>query len=242
MMHKRILIVDDEKPTLEMLEMLLEGYGYEVLLAENGEQALAIYEKERPPIVLTDIKMPLLDGMEVLDRIKRANPKAEVIVVTGHGDVDQAVKALDLEATDFISKPVRRKVLDLALQRAENRIRMSDNIQDLVTEELRPEGAVITNLGSLTAASGPFLQKAFERAMEEAGRPIFLCFGPNSSVNGAGISLLTLLFTRCQETRTPVALVGVQDNLREVLEIVGVGKLVEIYPTLDEAVQAVARV
>ncbi len=240
-MNKRILIVDDEKPTLEMLEMLLEGYGYEVLLAENGEQALAIYEKERPPIVLTDIKMPLLDGMEVLDRIKRANPKAEVIVVTGHGDVDQAVKALDLEATDFISKPVRRKVLDLALQRAENRIRMSDNIQDLVDEEVRPEGVVITNLGSLTATSGPFLQKAFERAMQTPGRPIFLCFGPNSSVNGAGISLLTTLFNQCRESGTPVSLVGVRDNLREVLDIVGVGKMVEIHADLEDAFKATPR-
>jgi hypothetical protein len=87
--HK-ILVIDDEKPTLSMFLLFLKAYGYEVLLAENGAQGLKIFEAESPAIVFTDLKMPGMDGFEVLDRIKSQSPETEVIVITGHGDMDLA--------------------------------------------------------------------------------------------------------------------------------------------------------
>jgi len=114
---QKVLIIDDEKPTLAMFQLYLEAYGFEVLTAENGEQGILIFEKEKPDIVFTDIKMPGMDGFEVLRRIKVLVPEAVVIVTTGHGDKDLEKKALDLNATDFLHKPLNSDVLRSLLTR-----------------------------------------------------------------------------------------------------------------------------
>ena len=116
---KKVLIIDDEKPTLAMFQLFLEAYGFEVLTAENGEEGILAFKKENPHIVFTDIKMPGMDGFEVLRRIKALAPSSPVIVTTGHGDKDLEKKALDLNATDFIHKPIQKEALDAALALAE---------------------------------------------------------------------------------------------------------------------------
>jgi len=132
---KKVLIVDDERPILEMLELSLSSEGYEVLTAERGEKALEIFEKQRPKLVLTDIKMPGIDGIEVLQRIKKIDDQVEVIVVTGHGDMDTAVAALKYGASDFVTKPLRDEVLMVSIERAWKKIAMSEQLQDY-TENL----------------------------------------------------------------------------------------------------------
>ncbi len=123
---EKILVIDDEKPTLSMFRLFLGAYGYTVLTAKNGKEGLEIFKKEKPPIVLTDIKMPGIDGLAVLQQIKAIDPKAEVIVITGHGDTDLAKQALDLDAVDFINKPIKKEALDAALKRAEKRLQSAD--------------------------------------------------------------------------------------------------------------------
>ena len=118
----KILVIDDEKPTLTMFRLFLGAYGYEVLTAENGAEGLEIFKKERPSIVLTDIKMPGIDGLLVLQQIKQIDKKTEVIVITGHGDTDLAKQALTLDAVDFINKPIKKEALDAALKRAQKRL------------------------------------------------------------------------------------------------------------------------
>jgi len=95
--------------------MSLRSDGYEVLTAEDGKSGLEIFAKESPPIVLTDIKMPGMDGIEVLKRIKEISPETEVIVVTGHGDMDLAIQSLQLEASDFVTKPIVDEALAVEL-------------------------------------------------------------------------------------------------------------------------------
>jgi YesN/AraC family two-component response regulator len=116
---RKVLIIDDEKPTLAMFELFLEAYGFEVLTAEKGEEGIEVFKTEHPSIVFTDIKMPGIDGFEVLKRIKTISPGAVVIVITGHGDKELAKRALNLKATDFIHKPVQKEALDAALEKAE---------------------------------------------------------------------------------------------------------------------------
>jgi signal transduction histidine kinase len=121
-MEKKILLVDDEKDIREIVHLSLADMGYQVLEAEDGDKALRIFQKAQPPIVLTDIKMPNMDGIELLQKIKRENPETEVVMITGHGDMDLAIKSLKYEATDFITKPINVNVLEIALQRACDRI------------------------------------------------------------------------------------------------------------------------
>jgi len=117
-----ILVIDDEKPTLSMFGLFLGAYGYEVFTAENGPEGIELFKKERPPIVLTDIKMPGMDGLTVLKEIKKIDPKTEVIVITGHGDMELAKQALDSDAAGFINKPIKKEALDQALNNARERL------------------------------------------------------------------------------------------------------------------------
>ena len=121
-MEKKILLVDDEKDVRDVLNLTLTDMGYEVFEAEDGNEALHVFRNARPPIVLTDIKMPNMDGIELLQKIKREDPEAEVVMITGHGDMDLAVKSLKYEATDFITKPINVNVLEIGLQRVRDKI------------------------------------------------------------------------------------------------------------------------
>ena len=125
-----ILLVDDEEDIRDVLEMSLMDLGYAVHAAENGAEALKLFEKTTPPIVLTDIKMPGMDGIELLQRIKRENPDAEVVMITGHGDMDLAIRSLKNEATDFITKPINVNALEIVLKRVHERIVMKRQLQD----------------------------------------------------------------------------------------------------------------
>ena len=114
----KILLVDDEEDIRDVLEISLSDSGYEVLTAENGDEALSLFRKTHPSIVFTDIKMPGMDGIEVLKKIKEESPDTEVIMITGHGDMELAIQSLKYEATDFITKPINIDALEIALKRA----------------------------------------------------------------------------------------------------------------------------
>ena len=129
-MEKTILLVDDEKDIRDVLRLPLSDLGYEVLEAENGEDALRLFEKAQPPMILTDIKMPGMDGIELLQKVKHVNPETEVIMITGHGDMDLAVKSLKYDATDFITKPINVDVLEIALRRAAERIITREKLKE----------------------------------------------------------------------------------------------------------------
>jgi signal transduction histidine kinase len=115
----KILVIDDEESIRLLLEISLTHKGYEVILAEDGEKGIKAFEQTRPPIVITDIKMPGMDGIEVLKRIKQLDTDARIIVITGHGEMATAIEALQLEASDFINKPITDEALSVALKRAE---------------------------------------------------------------------------------------------------------------------------
>jgi signal transduction histidine kinase len=139
-----ILLVDDEEGLRKVLGLSLKDRGYSVHGAGDGEQALALFEQIRPAIVLTDIKMPGMDGIDLLQAIKQRDPDVEIIMITGHGDIDLAIKSLKFDATDFITKPIDDDILDIALKRAEERITFrrqlrsyTENLERLVEEKSR---------------------------------------------------------------------------------------------------------
>ena len=140
----KILLIDDEKATLAMLGLLLRAYGYTVLTAENAAAGLEVFKKEKPPIVLTDIKMPGMDGIQLLRNIKEVNQDAEVIMITGHGDIDLAIQSMKFDATDFITKPINSDVLEIALKRVNEKIQLkaelrnyTENLEKLVEEKTK---------------------------------------------------------------------------------------------------------
>jgi PAS domain S-box-containing protein len=147
--NTKILLADDEEGIRRVLGISLKDSGYDVLTAENGEEALQIFRQAKPAIVLTDIKMPGIDGIELLQKIKQEEPHTEVIMITGHGDMDLAIKSLKFEATDFVTKPINDDVLEIALKRAHEKIELRRQLK-AYTEDL--EGLVIEQSARLVEA------------------------------------------------------------------------------------------
>ena len=135
MSANKILIVDDEEVIVRLLSMSLRSDGYETVTACSGEQGLEVFQSELPDIVVTDIKMPGMDGLELLKKIKEIDSEKEVIIVTGHGDIDSTITALQYGASDFINKPVRDEALAIALERAKTKIAIRKKLEEY-TENL----------------------------------------------------------------------------------------------------------
>jgi len=113
-----ILIVDDDKHILNIFSQMIRLRGYEPLTAQNGKQALDILSKKNVNVVITDVRMPEMNGMELLTIIKKKYPDTDVIVITGYASTDDAVKAMKCGASDYILKPfspdeVLLKVMDI---------------------------------------------------------------------------------------------------------------------------------
>src|SRR5712691_2841103 len=129
MPKSRILVIDDEVAIRDSLRMMLEYEGYDFVGAATGQEGLALAEREAPDLVLLDVKMPGMDGLEVLDRLRVTNEVLPVIVVSGHGTISTAVEATKKGAFDFIEKPFAsdrvlvsvRNALDQRRLRDENR-------------------------------------------------------------------------------------------------------------------------
>ena len=114
MSKKTLLLVDDEEDIRDILWIPLTDMGYNVYSAESGEKGLDVFRKNRPPIVITDIKMPGMDGIELLKTLKHEDPDVEVIMITGHGDMNLAIQSLRDDAADFITKPINVEALQAA--------------------------------------------------------------------------------------------------------------------------------
>ncbi|MEK6717015.1 MAG: sigma-54 dependent transcriptional regulator, partial [candidate division NC10 bacterium] len=123
--QERVLIVDDEEQMRDLLAKVLEKNGFQVAAAGDGAQALALLEKEPVDLVVTDVRMPGLGGMEALKAIKELNPDIIVIIMTAFGSIDQAVQAVKEGAYDYINKPFKIDEMLLTIRKAleERRLR-----------------------------------------------------------------------------------------------------------------------
>jgi DNA-binding response OmpR family regulator len=115
----KILLVDDEPLVREELGALLEEEGYLVVRGSDGEEGLALFRREQPDMVISDVRMPRRDGLSLAMTIRKEDPSVPVTVITGHGTESMAIQALRAGVTDFIKKPVRLEDLSAALQRME---------------------------------------------------------------------------------------------------------------------------
>ena len=121
-MNIKVLLVEDDDMARKRLKRVIEKEGYEVISAHDGLEGLELFKNERPDVVITDVKMPKIDGIEVMHRIKEMSKTTEVILITGHGDVDMAILALRDGALDYIKKPIDIDQLIMSLGRAKEKI------------------------------------------------------------------------------------------------------------------------
>ncbi len=224
----KILVIDDEKPTLSMFRLFLKAYGYDVYIAENGEKGLKLFYEISPEIVFTDLKMPGIDGLEVLEKIRDSKINSEVIIITGHGDMEKAVKALDLSASDFINKPVERQALDSALARAKKRIEQSQTKKFALTDQLTGRQIDIRIKGKLTSgAQGSFLALLDSDKFKSINKAKII-FDDSFSINEGGISALINFAEHIKDKGISVAMEGLSYNYVRFFEMAGINKIADL--------------
>lgn len=145
-----VLLIDDEADIRDVLSISLQDAGYRMVTAPDGQTGILRCREMSPRIVITDIRMPKMDGIEVLEAVKKVDPDIEVIVATGFGDMDLAIRALQLDASDFITKPIHDAALHLALKRAKERYASRKQLKDhaalLERENAKTTQELIRNL------------------------------------------------------------------------------------------------
>jgi signal transduction histidine kinase len=141
---RSLLLVDDEDGIRRVLALTLADAGWKVRTARSAEEALGLFRAEPAPVVITDIKMPGMDGLELLQAIKSLDPECEVVLITGHGDMDLAIQGIKLDAADFVTKPIRDDAMGIALSRACERRAMrqairehTEHLEQLVAQKTR---------------------------------------------------------------------------------------------------------
>src|SRR5439155_4481485 len=130
-MKSRILVIDDEAAIRDSLRMTLEYEGYEFVGAATGQEGLALAEREAPDLVLLDVKMPGMDGLDVLERLRSMNESLPVVVISGHGTISTAVEATKKGAFDFIEKPFASERVLVSLRNALDQGRLRDENRTL---------------------------------------------------------------------------------------------------------------
>ncbi|MCD6305482.1 MAG: sigma-54-dependent Fis family transcriptional regulator, partial [Deltaproteobacteria bacterium] len=134
-MAKTVLVVDDEKSILQSLTGILSDEGFDVLTAESGTEALEKIRELMPDLVLLDIWMPGIDGIETLQKIKEDYPNLQVVMMSGHGSIETAVKATKIGAYDFVEKPLSIDKLLLSINNAIEYYRLEEEVGLLKEKE-----------------------------------------------------------------------------------------------------------
>ena len=120
--NMKILVIDDERSIRNSLKEILMDEGYEVDVAEDGAQGCEMAEKEKYSVIFCDIKMPAMDGLEVLDKLNEAGVDSAVIMISGHGDIDTAVECIKKGAFDFIQKPLDLNRIFITIKNATDKV------------------------------------------------------------------------------------------------------------------------
>ncbi len=159
-MSSTVLIVDDEVSILNSLSSILEDEGYEVVVAKSGSEAMKICMADPPDLMLLDIWMPEMDGLETLRRVKELSPATQVMMMSGHGSIETAVKAIKLGAYDYIEKPLSLENVTLRVKHALEQHRLEEENRALRTKverkfELVGESPVMLQLRQLIQTAGP---------------------------------------------------------------------------------------
>jgi DNA-binding NtrC family response regulator len=190
-----VLVVDDEPRQLEILKTILTREGYEVDTSASGEEALQLLLSSPPQVLLTDLKLPGLDGIQLLEAALRDAPSCSAVVMTAHGSVDTAVEAMKKGAFDYLTKPLDRERLLLVLGRAMETVRLRgenrtlraqlherfrlDNVvgnhgtmQDVVrlVEKVAPSGATVLIYGE-SGTGKELIARAIHYNSPRAARP-----------------------------------------------------------------------
>ncbi len=241
MTRERILLVDDDPRILEAYQRLLGLLNYEIVIAKNGEEALAKYAETKPGIVMIDFKMPGMSGLEVTRALHARDPDADVILVTGHSDINTVIRALRHGVSDFVPKPVNDTALEAALRRAERRIHLKRELraaQEALRRSEREKSLILNSTQELFMYCTPDLkiQWVNRAAAESVG------LEPADLVGQHCYTMWLQRYEPCEVCPVLLALETGEDQEMEVTTPDGRVWFVRGYPVRDEAGEIVGLV
>ena len=208
----RILVVDDEASARSGLEKLLRQSGYVVDTAKDGKEALAVAAEHPPEVVVTDLKMPEMDGMTLLGKLRESDRDLPVIVATAFGDVSSAVAAMRAGASDYLTKPIDFEALLVAIERARERRALRVEAENL-RRQLRERDA--EGLQGLIGAS-PAMQKVYRVARQvAASRATVLITGESGTGKGELARAIHALSPRAKQPFISLHCAAVPEALLE---------------------------
>ena len=143
---EKILIIDDEQIYRTMLKHTLIKEGYTTIEAENGEIGLELVRTEHPDLVLTDFRMPGMDGVEVISEIQKLNPRLPVVLFTAFGDVALTIRSIQVGAFDFLEKPFNPLQLKITVHNALNSVRLSNSLNEILGNVVSSENMLEDNI------------------------------------------------------------------------------------------------
>ncbi|OGU61577.1 MAG: Fis family transcriptional regulator [Ignavibacteria bacterium RIFOXYB2_FULL_35_12] len=146
----KILVIDDEESFRETIRLCLEDKSFNIITASSGEEGISLFEKERPDIVITDLKMPKMNGLDVLTHIKSLDKNVPIIMLTAFDDVPYTIEAMKIGAYDFVSKPIKVDALKSLIARALSN-RASENGRDIDITNVALDHSYETGLIGKTA-------------------------------------------------------------------------------------------
>lgn len=206
-MFPTILIVDDEPSILQSLGGLLSDEGFEVTTASNGYEALKIVDAESPDLVLLDIWMQGIDGIETLKEIKKNNPFIQVIIITGHGTIETAIKAIKLGAFDLIEKPLSIDKVIVVINNALNFRRLEEENRYLRTKTIEKQ--------SLTGNSPAVLELRNQIAVAAPTDSWILITGENGTGKELVARTIHQLSARAEQPLVDVSCAAIPEELIE---------------------------
>ena len=206
-----VLVVDDEKLIRWTLGQTLGRAGHNVLEAADGERALELARSERPGIVLLDLRLPGIDGMEVLRTLRREQPDCAVVMISAHGTLEMAVEAMKLGATDYLKKPFEPEEVELLVRRLTEKIRLERQV-DLYKQKDQKEFAPEQLIGGSST-----MQRARDLILRVArsGASNILVEGESGTGKGLASRVIHQLSGRREQPFVEVSCTSLADNLVE---------------------------
>ena len=212
MMKARVLVVDDEPAARSGLEKLLKSSDYDVACAADGVEAIDIAATFAPDVVVTDLKMPNMDGMTLLSKLREQDRDLPVIVTTAFGDMSNAVEAMRKGAADFITKPIDIDVLTLAIDRAVERRAMHVESENLKRQLRDRDGDGLQGL----LGTSPVMQKVYRVARQVAGsKATVLITGESGTGKGELAKAIHALSPRSKEPFVSLHCAAIPETLLE---------------------------
>ena len=141
----KILIVDDEQPIRETLEMVMLGKGYDVVTVGDGLSAIRAFEREQPDLVILDIRLPEMDGIQVLQQLQKKQKQTPVIMMTAYHDMETTIQAMKKGAYEYIRKPIDADELEIVINKVAQNLDLTHRLEELITEisrDYKPDNIV----------------------------------------------------------------------------------------------------